>query len=238
MKTKFLLGLTTTPGSDYLAKIGELKQFGITEVAFFPTALNPEERKHFYEIMDTSPLKSIPHVHLRDDMEPWEIEFLQKRFGTQIFNIHCGKDHYCFPWFQQKYAHLCPNTFMENTALVPEEIELSEIGGLCLDFSHWEKFSQLENGQIYHQTLLDRLHNHAVGCAHISAIRTKLFESPAAIQPEKINRIYSCHSFQDLAEFDYVKKYLAYLPALTSLELENSFADQLKAKAYLEKIIA
>jgi len=38
-------------------------------------------------------------------------------------------------------------------------------------------------------------------------------------------------------ELDYVEKYREYLPYYISIELENSFEDQLKAKAHLERIL-
>lgn len=36
---------------------------------------------------------------------------------------------------------------------------------------------------------------------------------------------------------DYVKKYKKYLSDIISIELENSFKEQLKVKQYLEKIL-
>lgn len=71
MKHKILLGLTTTPKSDWREKVKEIEKFGIKELALFPTFLSPDERKELYTLLEKTKIKNIPHVHLRDDMEEW-----------------------------------------------------------------------------------------------------------------------------------------------------------------------
>jgi len=41
----------------------------------------------------------------------------------------------------------------------------------------------------------------------------------------------------ELKDLDYMKNYEEFWPPIISLELENTFEEQLKAKEYLEKII-
>ena len=48
---------------------------------------------------------------------------------------------------------------------------------------------------------------------------------------------YSYHMLGELSELDYVKKYVQYLPRYLSIELENSFREQIKIREYLEKIV-
>jgi len=45
MKRKVLLGLTTTFGSDWRAKIKEIDKLKIQEIALFPTCLGEKNRK-------------------------------------------------------------------------------------------------------------------------------------------------------------------------------------------------
>mgnify|MGYP000054681782 CR=1 FL=1 len=46
-KHEILLGLTTTPNSDWKGKVEEMKKFGIKKIALFPTFLPIEKRKEF-----------------------------------------------------------------------------------------------------------------------------------------------------------------------------------------------
>jgi len=50
-------------------------------------------------------------------------------------------------------------------------------------------------------------------------------------------RHYSKHNFDDLREFDYLEKYVKFVPELATLGLDNSFREQLEAKEDIEKII-
>jgi hypothetical protein len=71
------------------------------------------------------------------------------------------------------------------------------------------------------------------GCGHISACHQICNKMPMIKALLKI----SSHWMFRTANLDYMQKYLAYVPKIVSIELENSFAAQLKAKKYLEGII-
>ncbi len=226
MKKNILLSLTTTIGSDWREKIIEASALGISEVSLFLTGITPEERKELYGLLEKSPIKNIPFVHLRSDMSLDEIDYLIKNFGTKIFNIHSSRSKYPFPVEFEKYSSII---YIENANVIPFEEELNQYAGLCLDFAHWE--NGIMAGIPGYENLKKLADKYKIGCVHISAIRSK---------PKKDNENvtdYSCHKFNNLDEFDYMKKYIKYLPEIISLELTNSFAEQLKAKECLEKII-
>ena len=90
MAKKILLGLTTiTPKEEWKNKVKEIDELGIKEVALFPTCLNLEERKELYRLLENTKLERIPHVHIREeDTESWELDYLVKRYKTQVFNTH------------------------------------------------------------------------------------------------------------------------------------------------------
>ena len=55
---------------------------------------------------------------------------------------------------------------------------------------------------------------------------------------KKITR-YDSHNFENLSEFDYLKKYPKnYFSNLIALELENSIKEQLVAKEYIIDILS
>ncbi|MDZ4384981.1 MAG: hypothetical protein U0944_01030, partial [Candidatus Moranbacteria bacterium] len=84
---QILLGLTTTLGSDWRMKAEEIDRLGIKELALFLTCLGSEDRRELYGLLENTSLESIPHVHLRDDMELWELDYLVEKYHTQVFNI-------------------------------------------------------------------------------------------------------------------------------------------------------
>jgi hypothetical protein len=76
------------------------------------------------------------------------------------------------------------------------------------------------------------LNKFPVKCNHISAIK-KDFRIE---KDEKLR--YDSHSFQDLSEFDYLKKYsLGLFSDFCALELENPIRDQLRVKEYILKTL-
>jgi hypothetical protein len=223
---KILLGLTTTSGSDWKAKIEEIKKFNISEVALFLGPLNKEKREEIYELLKESPIKSLPHVHARTDMEEWEFNYLAERYGTKFFNIHSLKE---YPLTKEvDFSKYYNRVYLENVAIIPSKEELDQFAGLCIDFSHWEN-GNLTKWEGY-EKFEELVNKYPIGCCHISAITNNLVEWPEW-------KTYDSHNYKSLTEFDYIKKYKKYLPDLISIELENSFEEQLKVKAYLENII-
>ncbi len=227
MFKKILLGLTTTKGSDWRQKIKEIELYDLKEIALFLTCLNKLEREELYNLLEKTKIKKIPHVHLRTDMDISELDYLIKRYNTKIFNLHSQKQ---FP-IDKTYIKYKKMIFLENTQVIPTEEELKEYGGLCLDVAHWHN-AIITNYSEYNN--FDYLvKKFPIGCCHISAIReTYTFDDDYALW-----KSYDSHFFENLNEFNYLKKYLKYLPKIISLELENSFKDQLKVKEYLKKNI-
>lgn len=229
---RILLGLTTTRRSDWREKTGEIIKYGIKEIALFPTVLPKKERRDLYDLLEKIPGLKIPHVHLRGDFDTIEMDYLVKNFETKLFNIHSANSQYPHPEYIEKYAD---RVYIENTNAVPEEAELEKYAGLCPDFSHWEDY--VRRGGIEYTDKLEKLSNiYKIGCCHISGVSDVAHNDEDA----SINRgvkIYSAHFLENLKDMNYVEKYKKYLPEYISIELENSFEEQLKVKNYLDKMI-
>jgi len=229
-----LPGLTTTPKSRREEKIKELNKLKITEIALFPTAIALAERKILYESLKNSPVQRIPHVHLRDDMEEWELEYLIDKYQTKAFNIHADERGLKFLNANGKYKKII---YLENQGQIDSIFidNLPKCGGICLDATHWEDQGVIQNN-IGYEKFAALLKNNKIGCSHISAIKTEPIISKNYVTSKKMI-CYSNHYLDDLSQLDYVKKYTAYLPNLISIELENTFAEQLKVKKYFENLI-
>ena len=240
---KILLGLTTTRNSNWREKIKEIHRYNIEEIALFLTCLEKEKRQELYGLLENSPLKKIIHVHLRNDMDVSELDYLVQKWKTEVFNIHTKKS-YPFLHDLSKYA---AKIFVENHEILfdgkkllskeylPSKMELQKWGGLCLDLAHREDFLMKQKIVVEkaEDKIVELLENFKIGCCHISAINKKFHKDYG----QKGFWEFSCHIMNDLQELDYVKKYVYILPDIISIELENSFKEQLGVKKYLEKII-
>lgn len=223
-KHEILLGLTTTPHSDWRGKVEEMKKFEIRKIALFPTFLDIGKRKELYNLLEGIDELEIPHVHLREeDFESWELEWFKKR-KTSIFNIHMGYsgnpslDPYRKEIFIENHKHKS----------IPEN-ELNNFGGICLDYQHWEK-SKKQFPEVA-ETTEKFAKKFKIGCCHISAMpkwKNKLV---------RMLRGVGGHYMMSLDELDYVCNYRKFLPQYISIELENSLERQLEAKKYLEEIL-
>ena len=211
---------------NYLEKIEEADFLGIKEICFFPTALEKEERKKAYRVLEKSKIESIPFVHLRHDMEPDEAGFLIKYFQTKVFNIHFS------PFFlSEKWRKYRKKIYIENTVYPWREEEIKDFAGICLDFSHLEDFRLIYSEGFRKNIKI--LEKYPCGCGHISAVNSK-----PKYEVEFNLNYYSQHYFESLADFDYLKNYpRKYFPPIIALELENSLEEQLQVKEYIEKIM-
>ncbi len=83
--------ITTTPRSDWRAKVKEAADLGLTDVCVFPTALEREDRRELYRLLEKVPGLRVPFVHLRgEDMDEAEIDYLVKRFNVKVLNAHAS----------------------------------------------------------------------------------------------------------------------------------------------------
>lgn len=216
----------TTTKRDHQLKLDEAKKLGLEEVCFYATGLLTEARKDFYKLLEASNIRKLPLVHLRSDMELWELDFLTEKFGTEVFNCHSPKE-YPLQYDLSKYKN---RIYVENTipVLTPEDIR--DYAGVCLDVAHLEN-DRILRKDVYEQNL-EVIKSHRIGCCHVSGIgKKKLYDSAQKIEH------YDLHFISKYSELDYLTDYKEYLPEIVSLEMENSLEEQLKAKAYIEKLL-
>jgi hypothetical protein len=233
MKRKKIL-VSVTAMNDWPSKIKEIDELSIKEIALFPTPLKLPERKKLYNLLEKTGLKQIPHVHLRDDCQTWELDYFTKKYKTKVFNLHPTPAAIKFLKRNRKYKD---QIFLENLESMPTNFLkfLNLGGGVCLDFAHWEDFGVLQK-QTNYKNFKEILKRFKIGCNHISAIRKRKhrFYDPIT----KITTFcFNDHFLRDLAELNYVKKYKNYLSDIISIELENPLKRQLEIKKYLEKML-
>ena len=232
---KILLGLTTITPGEWKNKVKEIDELGLKEIALFPTCLKHKERQKLYQLLESTGLISIPHVHLREeDFETEELDYLVRRFKAQVFNIHACPGAINFLKQNEKYKN---SIFVEN--ILMDNDNFAEVaaycGGICLDLAHWESHAFIKKEKNY-QALADLLKKYKIGVNHLSAIKSSLVHYHDVIYNKGFYD-YSDHNLTELSEVDYVSKHKNYLADIISIELENPLKRQLEVKKYLEEII-
>jgi hypothetical protein len=226
-----LPGLTSTKKERIPAFLDDMRRFGVLEIALFPTCLSADERRALYRELEKIGGVRIPHVHLRSDCYPGEIDYLSTTFGVEAFNIHPRASTHPFADIPREYA---ARFFVENVDMPADEAELDgsagpALGGLCPDFSHLEN-ARLYGRRDYVDATERLLARFPVGCCHLSAIRIGV--------PNEWAGEWDHHAFSSLSDLDYLSRYRAFMPAAWgSLELENPLAEQLEAAAYLAGLL-
>ncbi len=218
--------ISTTKKADWRSQIAEIASLRLTEVCFFPTCLELKERKEAYQLLKETQIKKIPLVHLRSDMELWELDYLTANYQVVFFNIHSQKQ---FP-LSDDFKKYISKIYIENTVYPLATAEIDHVAGVCVDFSHLEN-ARLVDKERY-QNDIQTIHHYPHRCGHISSIRnTPHFDEEWGT----IN--YHYHRFKNLSEFDYLRNYRDIFPEVAALELENSIAEQLKVNGYLVKLL-
>lgn len=224
--TKILPSITTTPNSDWRAKIREINKFGLKEVALFPTCLNGKERQELYKLLENSTIKTIPLVHIKNDMPSEELDYLIKRFRTEVFNIHSSSE-YPFHYDYLKHKKMI---FIENVYSSLNEKEIKKFGGVCLDFAHLEN-SRLRGSEIFEHNL-EIIEKYPIGCNHVSCFQKTLRRDG------KGHLRYDTHFMRRLSQLDYLENlHKKYFSSIIAIELENTIEKQLEARDYLIKKI-
>jgi hypothetical protein len=227
---KFLPSLTTITPFLWENKIDEIDRLGIEEIALFPTCLDFESRKKLYKKLLKTKLRSIPFTHLKDDMKLEEVEFLNKQYGCEVFNIHTNKEAIELLKRIPEYHN---RIYVENGK--GEDINKSfwdvvdTVGGICIDFAHFYDFSIIQKDKNYVE-FSKKINDYEVGCCHLGAIKNTPTEG-------KKGMLYHSHTVGKLAELDYLKELKQLLPGICAIEVENSLTEQLTMKKYLESIL-
>ena len=149
--------------------------------------------------------------------------------------MHPCLESYKFIQNNPKYRE---KIFIENFFLESHKKEFTRdclkkhnIAGICLDFSHLATEKELCD-EDYKRTC-EIINLYPIGCNHISG-----FESGFLKKLFKLGEKISLHRCRDNSQLDYLKQFPAsYFSPYLSIELENSFAEQLEFKKYIEEIL-
>jgi hypothetical protein len=219
-KRKLLIGLTTN--SNWQSKLQEISDLKIEEIALFLTGILFQERQLLFKQLSKTAVKRIPVVHLKSDMAPSEIEYLLKKYQVQAFNLH-GQEEYKITHNLNKFKKLI---YIENAVFPWRADEVDQYGGICLDFQHLER-AKISYPDKYRKEIDILNQGVQIGFNHVSP----LIE-------DKTGKFGIGHTYSNLNQFDYLNNFpTEYFSKYMALELENSIDEQIKAKAYIAKLL-
>lgn len=210
----------TSTARNHLETIKEAKEYKIKAICLFVTCLSPEERKKVYLLLEETEIVSIPLVHIKDDTELWEMDYLSSRFSTIAFNCHSSKSFS----LKNDVSAFNDKIFIENAGVPMNEDEVKTFAGVCLDFSHLKMEYCLAKDRYENDVRI--IDKYPIGCAHVSAF------SKMRLETVRTNKD-TLHRLKEYSDVDYLEEYQKFFPEIMALELENSLEEQLKIIDYL-----
>lgn len=228
-----LLGLTTSPASDWRDKIEEIKEFKLTEISLFSAGLNLGGRQELTKLLESTSLDSIPCVHMADDFTAVEVDYFISKYKTKIFTCHADAAGYALLNRLPKYNSLIYVENPEDGKLLADfslaTLASHQVTGLCLDLSHAASVAKTNKAK--YKALLEMSSKLPVAVNHVSGVRSRVIF-------KFINQSKSHHQIESLTEFDYLKDLPSNLfSKYICLELDNSLLEQREVKQYLELIL-
>jgi len=219
LSNRILVSITGSKNIHWLKQLKELEKYKITEVALFLELFKNAQRKKIYKALLDSNIKSIPLVHIRNDMYKEELEFLVKNFKSKYFTIHEDSFKVIKKWkgyYKKLYLEMNTDSF------IAKNVDVKQIGGFCIDLSHF-KVEEQKWTKEYEYIIELRKKKKLFACNHLNGYSYKE------------NR--DLHTVKKLKEFEYLKT-LPYFVfgKIIAIETFNSIKDQLKFKKHVIKM--
>ncbi len=217
---RLLIGLTGRNEKQVIKKIKQAEKLGITKAALFLEMVSPKGKQKIYKLLEKTNIKEFPLVHIRNDMEKQELEFLIKNFHSKCLTIHESSFNHLKKWKgYEKYLYLEFNY----DDCIPKNVIVEKIGGFCVDLSHF-KAAKERKVKEYDYIMKRKTKKKMFIGNHLNGYNKK----------KKID----IHKVKNKKQFDY----LLTLPNFVfgkyiALEMFNSVKSQLKYKEYLTKLL-
>lgn len=220
-----ITGRTEKEWQDKLNEINNLKGLDgkkITEIVLFLEIFGKEQREKIYQALLQSPIKSIPLVHIRHDMDKSELQFLKKNFKTKYFTIHeINFQHNDILKWKGFYKQLCLEMNYDN--FVSGKVKVKNIDGFCVDLAHFKAGMERLNkdfGYVYNRKDIIKYFD----CNHLNGYNPDTQKD--------------MHTIYNLKDFDYLRNLPNFVfGKIIALETFNSIKEQLKFKKYLTKLL-
>lgn len=205
--------------TDWVSKIDEINELGISSAAFFIERFEKGEREKMYQALLKSPVKEVPLVHMRHDAGNDEIKFFIDNFKTKYFNIHEENFNIIGKWEKYRDKLYLELNYDDSIA---RNVSVESIGGFCVDLAHFKAAIARGSEEAYY--VFRQKNNVRIPCNHLSGYSF-----------EKNRDVHFAASNKD---FDY----LATLPKYVfgeaiALEIDNGIKEQLAYKEHIVRLL-
>lgn len=217
---KLLIGLTGRTDREWQSKLKEINQFKITEIALFLEFYRKRQREKIYQALLKSKIKKIPQVHLRNDIERGELEFLTKTYKPACFTIHESSFRVLNNWkgfYKKLFLEMNYDNFISNL------IKVDKIGGFCVDLSHF-KASEKKFSKEFKYIIKRKNASKYFICNHLNGYSYR--------------NNTDLHIVKSLKDFNYLKSLPKFLfGKYIAIEVFNSIVDQIIFKKHLINLL-
>lgn len=217
--TKILLSITGKESFDWANKLKEINAKKIDEAAVFLESFDKKERDNFYRLLLKSTVKTVPFVHLRDDVTKEEIKFFIDKFKTEYFNIH--EEHFKkLDQWQGYWKKLYLE--MDFNDQISKDVKVRRIGGFCIDLAHLK--AAIARGAEEAAYIFFKKTQSEIACNHLNGY------DPSAME--------DMHLVKDLSAFDYLTTLPKYaFGKIIALEVDNSIGEQIKFREHISRLL-
>lgn len=220
LKKRVLVSVTGNKEKDWKSKLDEIEKYRIRKIALFLECFTKKQRQKIYKALLASRIKKIPLVHIRNDMSKQELELLLKNFKVKCFTIHESSFRYLKKW-NSFYKKLFLELNTDN--LVPKNVNVSKIGGFCIDLSHF-KVTEKKLTKDFKYIIKRKKIARYFTCNHLNGYSYK--------------KNKDLHTVKSLKDFSYLKTLPKFLFGKhIALEVDNSISEQLKFKKHVMKLL-
>jgi len=149
-----------------------------------------------------------------------ELSFLEENFKSKYFTIHEDGFKILNRWrghYKKLYLE------MDTDNYVGEHVEVSRIGGFCVDLSHFKCQERVWSEEYEYMLKRKRFHKY-FACNHINGY--------------SYDKNRDLHTVNSLGDFNYLKTLPEFIfGGVIGIETENPIPQQLKFKDYLGNLL-
>lgn len=217
---KIILSLTGKTEDDWKYKINDINNLNIDKIALFLETYRRSQREKIYQSLEKSCVKTIPLVHIKNDMEVDELKYLCNKYNNPYLTIHESSFEKLDLW-KGFYKRLFLEFDYNNS--VRSNVDVDKIGGFCIDLSHFKSAEERWLKE-FEYVIGYRNKKDLFKCNHLSGYSY-----------QKNMNLHIISSFDD---FEYLKTLPDFIFGdVIALEVFNSIGDQIMYKKYITDLL-
>lgn len=218
-KAELLVGLTGKTGGQVAMKLRDAEKRKLKRATLFLEVLQPSQRQRVYDALESSSVRELPMVHIRNDMKRDELKLLVKEYGAEYMTIHENTFSNLEKW-KGYYKHLFLELNYDN--MLSHIVNVRKVGGFCIDLSHFKADEEKWSKEF--EYVLRNRKGSIVGCNHLNGY--------------SYARNQDLHTVRGIHDFLYLKTLPEFVfGRVIGMEMFNTVDEQLKFKTHIKRML-